>query len=110
MHDMIGSAGMLRGWVEVWSAHMLLLLTTLAVSVGVAVLVELSPHICERHGRQLRSIRSCLRSKSAFSVGLSHACLPSRPYDDLRAASTVNTTQGRRRKPPWKALPVSWRH
>jgi hypothetical protein len=41
MHDMIGSAGMLRGWVEVWSAHMLLLLTTLAVSVGVAVLVEL---------------------------------------------------------------------
>ena len=41
MHDMIGSAGMLRGWVEVWSAHMLLLFATLTVSVGVAALVEL---------------------------------------------------------------------
>jgi hypothetical protein len=41
MHDLIGSAGMLRGWVEVWSAHMLLLLGTLTVSVGSAGLVEL---------------------------------------------------------------------
>ena len=41
MHDMIGSAGMLRGWMEVWSAHILLLLATLTVSVGAAALVEL---------------------------------------------------------------------
>jgi hypothetical protein len=41
IHDMIGSAGMLRGWVEVWSAHILLLLATLTVSVGAVALVEL---------------------------------------------------------------------
>ena len=41
MHDMIGSTGMLRGWVELWSAHMLLLLVTLIVSIGAAALVEL---------------------------------------------------------------------
>jgi hypothetical protein len=41
MHDMVGSAGMLGGWVEVRSAHMLLLLATLTVSVGAAALVEL---------------------------------------------------------------------
>jgi hypothetical protein len=41
MHDMIGSAGMLRGWVEVWFAHVLLLLATLTVSVLTAALVEL---------------------------------------------------------------------
>lgn len=32
---------MLRGWVELWSAHMLLLLVTLIVSIGAAALVEL---------------------------------------------------------------------
>jgi hypothetical protein len=42
MHDMIGSAGMLRGWVEVWTTHMLWLLATLTVSVGAGALVELS--------------------------------------------------------------------
>jgi hypothetical protein len=41
MHDMIGSGGMLRGWMEVWSAHMSLLLATLIVSVGAAALVGL---------------------------------------------------------------------
>jgi hypothetical protein len=41
MHDMIGSTGMLRGWVELWSAHMLLLLVTLIVSIGAAALDEL---------------------------------------------------------------------
>ena len=44
MHDMIesvmvGSAGMLRGWVEVWTTHMLWLLATLTVSVGAGALV-----------------------------------------------------------------------
>jgi hypothetical protein len=41
MHDMIGSAGMLRGWVDVWPAHILWLLATLTVSVCAGVLVEL---------------------------------------------------------------------
>ena len=34
MHDMIGSAGMLRGWIALWTTHMLWLLATLTVSVG----------------------------------------------------------------------------
>jgi hypothetical protein len=41
MHDMIGSAGMLRGWVDVWTAHMLWLLATLTLSIGAVALVEL---------------------------------------------------------------------
>jgi hypothetical protein len=41
MHDMIGSAGILLGCVEVWSAHMLLLLATLTVSVSASALFEL---------------------------------------------------------------------
>jgi hypothetical protein len=41
MHDMIGSASMLRGWLDVWTAHILWLLATLTVSVGAAALVEL---------------------------------------------------------------------
>ena len=52
MQDMIGSAGMLRGWVEVWSAHVLLLLATLTVSVGAAALVEL----LNIHRRTARSV------------------------------------------------------
>jgi hypothetical protein len=41
MHDMIGSAGMLRGWIAVWTTHMLWLLATLTVSVGTAAVAEL---------------------------------------------------------------------
>jgi hypothetical protein len=41
MHDMIGSAGMLRGWVAVWTTHMLWLLAVLTVSVGAAAVAEL---------------------------------------------------------------------
>ena len=41
MHDMIGSAGMLRGWVDIWTTHTLWLLGTLTVSVGAGALVEL---------------------------------------------------------------------
>jgi hypothetical protein len=40
MHDMVGSAGMLRGWVDVWTTHMLWLLATLTLSLGVAAGVE----------------------------------------------------------------------
>jgi hypothetical protein len=51
MHDMIGSAGMLRGWVDVWTAHMLWLLATLTVSVGAVALVEL---LTTKHRRAVR--------------------------------------------------------
>ena len=41
MHDVIGSAGMLRGWVTVWTTQMLWLLAALTVSVSAAVMAEL---------------------------------------------------------------------
>jgi hypothetical protein len=41
MHDMIGSAGMLRGWVDIWTSHLLWLLAALTMSVGTLALVEL---------------------------------------------------------------------
>jgi hypothetical protein len=41
MHDMIGSAGMLRGWLDVWTAHIFWLLATLTVSVGAGAWVEM---------------------------------------------------------------------
>jgi hypothetical protein len=41
MHDMIGSAGMLRGWVAMWTTQMLWLLASLTVSVGTVALAEM---------------------------------------------------------------------
>jgi hypothetical protein len=41
MHDMIGSAGMLRGWVDLWTSHLLWLLAALTMSVGSLAMVEL---------------------------------------------------------------------
>ncbi len=41
MHDMIGSAGMLRGWIEVWTTQMLWLLASLSVSAGAVAITEL---------------------------------------------------------------------
>ena len=52
MHDMIGSAGMLRGWVDVWTTHVLWLLATLTLSLGVAACVELAA----THRRAARSV------------------------------------------------------
>jgi hypothetical protein len=40
MHDMIGSAGMLRGWVAVWTMQMLWLFASLTIAVGVEGVVE----------------------------------------------------------------------
>ncbi len=40
MHDIIGSAGMLRGWVTVWTMQMLWLFASLTVAVGVVGVVE----------------------------------------------------------------------
>ena len=41
MHDVIGSAGMLRGWVTMWTTQMLWLLAALTVSVAMAAIAEL---------------------------------------------------------------------
>jgi hypothetical protein len=40
MHDMIGCAGMLRGWVAVWTMQMLWLFASLTVAVGVVGVLE----------------------------------------------------------------------
>jgi len=40
MHDMIGSAGMLRGWVAVWTMQMLWLFASLTIAVGVVGALE----------------------------------------------------------------------
>ncbi len=41
MHDMIGSSGMLRGWVAMWTTQMLWLLGSFTVSVAAAAIAEL---------------------------------------------------------------------
>ena len=51
MHDVVGSAGMLRGWVDVWTTHIVWLLATLTVSVGAGGLVEL---LITEHRRAVR--------------------------------------------------------
>lgn len=40
MHDVIGSAGMLRGWVALWTVQMLWSFATLVVAVGALALAE----------------------------------------------------------------------
>ena len=40
MHDAIGTAGMLRGWVAIWTLQMVWPLLTLAVSLGAMVITE----------------------------------------------------------------------
>jgi hypothetical protein len=40
MHDMIGSAGMLRGWIAMWTTQALWLIASLTVSVGAAAAAE----------------------------------------------------------------------
>ena len=58
MHDMIGSAGMLRGWMDVWTTHMLWLLATLTLSLGVVAGVELvATHRCTARSVPVASIR-----------------------------------------------------
>lgn len=54
MHDVIGSAGMLRGWVTMCTTQMLWLLAALAVSVGTAAAVELL--ITRRARRQVAMV------------------------------------------------------
>jgi len=40
MHDMIGSAGMLRGWIAMWTTQAFWLFASLTVSVGAAAVAE----------------------------------------------------------------------
>jgi hypothetical protein len=40
MQDMIGSAGMLRGWIAMWTTQALWLIASLTVSVGAAATAE----------------------------------------------------------------------
>jgi hypothetical protein len=41
MHDMIGSAGMLRGWVAVWTLQMVWFAALMTVTVGATAMLEL---------------------------------------------------------------------
>ena len=41
MHDMIGSAGMLRGWVAVWTWQMVWFAATMTATVGATAMLEL---------------------------------------------------------------------
>jgi hypothetical protein len=40
MYDAIGTAGMLRGWVAVWTEQMLWPLAALAVALGALMIIE----------------------------------------------------------------------
>lgn len=40
MHDMIGSAGMLRGWVALWTIEIMWSIVTMIVAMGVLVIGE----------------------------------------------------------------------
>ena len=40
MHDIIGNAGMLRGWVAVWTMQMLWLFVSLTIAVGAIAIAE----------------------------------------------------------------------
>ncbi|MGC1411423.1 MAG: hypothetical protein WA864_21055 [Acetobacteraceae bacterium] len=40
MHDVLGSAGMLRGWIAMWT-QMLWLLASLTMSIGAVAVFEL---------------------------------------------------------------------
>ena len=41
MQDMIGSGGMLRGWVAVWTLQMVWFAAMMTVTVGVTAMLEL---------------------------------------------------------------------
>ncbi len=51
MQDMIGSAGMLRGWVAVWTMQMVWFAATMTVTVGATAMLEL---LFNGHARRVR--------------------------------------------------------
>ena len=86
MHDMIesvmvGSAGMLRGWVEVWTTHMLWLLATLTVSVGAWALVGPSKIGKWCATVSISSTLGCAASLTAMTRGLDIRSLAAVPDD-----------------------------
>jgi hypothetical protein len=49
MHDAIGTAGMLRGWVAIWTVQMVWPLLALVVSLGTTAIAEA---LIDAHGRR----------------------------------------------------------
>jgi hypothetical protein len=49
MHDVLGSAGMLRGWIAMWT-QMLWLLASLTLSIGAVAVFELVVTARSRRG------------------------------------------------------------
>jgi hypothetical protein len=54
MQDMIGSGGMLRGWVAVWTLQMVWFAAMMTVTVGATAMLEL---LFVGHARQERAER-----------------------------------------------------
>ncbi len=52
MHDMIGSTGMLRGWVAVWTLQMAWFAAMMTVTVGATAMLEL---LFTGHARRARA-------------------------------------------------------
>jgi hypothetical protein len=52
MQDMIGSTGMLRGWVAVWTLQMVWFAATMTVTVGATAMLEL---LFNGHARRARA-------------------------------------------------------
>jgi hypothetical protein len=52
MQDMIGSAGMLRGWVTMWTMHMVWFAAMMTVTVGATAVLEL---LFNGHARRARA-------------------------------------------------------
>ena len=41
MHDVMGNAGMLRGWISIWTMQMIWFVAAMSVAIGVAAMAEL---------------------------------------------------------------------
>ena len=52
MHDMMGNAGMLRGWVSIWTMQMIWFVAAMSVAVGVTAMAEL---LMTRRGRRAQA-------------------------------------------------------
>ncbi len=58
MHDAIGTAGMLRGWVTIWTIQMVWPLLTLALSLSAMAIAEALIEACGEHRLPLVSVGS----------------------------------------------------
>jgi hypothetical protein len=59
MHDMIGSAGMLRGWASVWGMQaMIWLFAAMSVTVGATAMAELVLNRLARRTQVTRQSRT----------------------------------------------------